>query len=197
MVLNIRDTGTRNKIQNASDETINGTIRFRGDRNKVVIADGCCAFNMNIDIGSNCLIDIEEKCMLSCIDIYCGDNAQVIIGEGSVFNYLSYLRCHEPSSIVIGSGFLCAANALITTSDMHSIYDIESGKRINPAKDISIGSSVWIGQDTYILKGSSIGSGAVIGAKAIVSGKIPKNVVAAGVPAKVIRENVYWKHELK
>jgi len=38
-----------------------------------------------------------------------------------------------------------------------------------------------------VLKGSVIGDNSVIAAGAVVAGSIPANVVAAGVPAKVIR----------
>jgi len=194
--LNIAGASQGNIIQNLSHQTINGNLTFRGGNNRIEIEDGCSSFGMNIDIGSECIIKIGRKCVLTCVDIYCGDNANIVIGDSSVFNYLSQIRCHEPSSIIIGDGFLCAGGTLITTSDMHAIFDIETGKRINHAKDIRIGNSVWVGQGAYIMKGSTIGSGSIIGAKALVCGEIPSNVIAAGVPAKLIRSGVYWKHEL-
>ena len=80
----------------------------------------------------------------------------------------------------------------ITTSDMHSILDLETNQRINPARDISIGDKVWIGQRAMILKGAKIGRGSVIGASAIVSGEVPENCVAAGNPARVIRQKISW-----
>jgi acetyltransferase-like isoleucine patch superfamily enzyme len=196
MSLNLVKTNKSNKIKNLSEQTTDGNLTCRGDGNYVEIEEGCSSAGMNIDVGSDCVIKIGKQCVLTCVDIYCGDRGIITIGEGSTFNFLIQIRCHEPSAIEIGAGFLCGGGVLITTSDMHSIFDIVTGKRINNARDILIGSSVWIGQAAYILKGSIIGSGSVIGAKALVSGEIPGNVIAAGVPAKVIRTGIYWKHEL-
>lgn len=47
-----------------------------------------------------------------------------------------------------------------------------------------------------VLKGSTIEDGSIVGVRAVVSGKIPKNTVAAGVPARVVREGVTWSQDL-
>jgi galactoside O-acetyltransferase len=47
---------------------------------------------------------------------------------------------------------------------------------------------VWIGSGAVILPGVTIGSGSVIGAGSVVTKDIPANVLACGVPCKVIRE---------
>jgi acetyltransferase-like isoleucine patch superfamily enzyme len=44
-----------------------------------------------------------------------------------------------------------------------------------------------------ILKGVTMGNGAVVAAGAIVTKDVPERSLVAGVPAKVIRENVEWK----
>lgn len=70
------------------------------------------------------------------------------------------------------------------------------GERLNYARPVVIGNHVWIGSEVLILKGSTIGDGSVIGARALVAGRIPANVVAAGNPARVVRENVGWNYNL-
>lgn len=55
-------------------------------------------------------------------------------------------------------------------------------------KPIYIGKNVWIGRNVCIMPGVKIGDGAIIGANAVVTKDIPRNCVAVGVPAKVIRE---------
>jgi acetyltransferase-like isoleucine patch superfamily enzyme len=55
------------------------------------------------------------------------------------------------------------------------------------AKDVVIGNNVWIGTDSYICKGVSIGENSVIGAKSVVTKSIPKNCIAAGIPARVVK----------
>ena len=44
-----------------------------------------------------------------------------------------------------------------------------------------------------ILKGVTIGDGAIVAAGAVVTKSIPPACLAAGVPAKVIKENVEWE----
>lgn len=46
----------------------------------------------------------------------------------------------------------------------------------------------WIGANVVILPGVTIGENSVIGAGSIVNKSIPKKVVAAGVPAKIIKK---------
>lgn len=53
--------------------------------------------------------------------------------------------------------------------------------------DIIIGDDVWIGMDVIILGGVIIGNGSVIAAGSIVTKSIPENVLAAGVPASVVK----------
>ncbi len=52
----------------------------------------------------------------------------------------------------------------------------------------SIGSNCVIGSGSIIMPGRRIGDGAIIGAGTLVSKDVPPNVVAAGVPAKIIKE---------
>lgn len=54
-------------------------------------------------------------------------------------------------------------------------------------KRVSIGHDVWIGHGSVVMPGVRIGNGAVIGANAVVTRDVPAFMIAAGVPAKVIR----------
>ncbi len=58
---------------------------------------------------------------------------------------------------------------------------------IEIAKPITIGNNVWIGAGSTILAGVEIGDNTVIGAGSVVKKSIPANVVAMGVPCKVLR----------
>ena len=55
------------------------------------------------------------------------------------------------------------------------------------AMPIRVGSSVWFGAGCTVLAGVTIGDNTVIGAGSVVTRDIPANVVAAGVPCRVIR----------
>ena len=51
-----------------------------------------------------------------------------------------------------------------------------------------IGSNCWIGAGATILPGVTIGDNSVIGAGSVVTRDIPANVVAMGMPCRVVRE---------
>ena len=48
--------------------------------------------------------------------------------------------------------------------------------------------NVWIGANVTVLPGVTIGKGSIIAAGAVVTKDVPANMIAAGVPAKVIRK---------
>jgi NDP-sugar pyrophosphorylase family protein len=48
--------------------------------------------------------------------------------------------------------------------------------------------NVWVGAGVHIMGGVTVGRNSVIGAGSVVTKSIPENVIAAGVPCKVIRE---------
>ena len=100
------------------------------------------------------------------------------------------------TSIQIGENSLISSNVIFRTSDSHSILSQITNKRINPGKDISIGKHCWIGYGVTILKGTVIEDNSIIGTHSVVSGtKVPNNCCAVGIPAKVIKTNVYWVKE--
>jgi acetyltransferase-like isoleucine patch superfamily enzyme len=53
---------------------------------------------------------------------------------------------------------------------------------------VRIGSNCWFGANCVVTGGVEIGERAVIGANSVVTRDIPAGVIAAGVPAKVLRE---------
>ena len=56
------------------------------------------------------------------------------------------------------------------------------------SQPVTIGRGAFVGAGAVILAGVTIGAGAVIGAESVVTKDVPPNVIAAGSPAKVIKE---------
>jgi acetyltransferase-like isoleucine patch superfamily enzyme len=54
-----------------------------------------------------------------------------------------------------------------------------------------IGDNVWCGVNAVVTSGVTIGERAVIGANSVVTGDIPPRTIAAGTPARVLREVEY------
>ena len=94
-------------------------------------------------------------------------------------------KFQDQGGIFIGDGTFIGHNTVLATLD----HDIDPDKRhlLYPAP-IHIGNKVWIGAGVIITKGVTIGDNSVIAAGAVVTHDIPANVIAAGVPAKVLRE---------
>jgi len=59
---------------------------------------------------------------------------------------------------------------------------------LNPSAPIIIEDDVWIGARCQVLKGVTIGARSIIAAGSVVTKDIPCDVIAGGVPCKVIRE---------
>ena len=56
------------------------------------------------------------------------------------------------------------------------------------AEPITLADNVWLGGGVVVCPGVSIGKDTVVGAGAVVTKDLPAGVVAAGVPARVLRE---------
>jgi maltose O-acetyltransferase len=109
------------------------------------------------------------------------------IGRNTHINN-GFVAIAEQSSIVIGDDCLIGTKVEIFDSDFHplSAVDRKIGVR-NVAQEVNIGNEVFIGSNVKILKGVTIGSGSVIANGSIVTSNIPSKVVAAGIPAAVLR----------
>ena len=139
---------------------------------------------------------LEERSLMRVdgnFSIYAGsyirlmpDSKLIIKGSGFI-NENVQITCGD--TIEIGSGCFIARDVIIRSHDAHSI--VKDGYQASAP--IKIGDHVWIGQRAMILKGVTIGDGAVIAAGAVVTKNVPAHAVVAGVPAKVIDENIAWK----
>lgn len=115
-----------------------------------------------------------------------GQGARIEIGDGTTLNNNAVLIA-DGASIRIGERCLIGLNFSVYTSDFHNL---DPQKRFSTERiklGVVIQENVFIGNNVTLLKGVTIGKNSVIGTGAIVSSDIPENVVAAGVPARVIR----------
>ena len=92
----------------------------------------------------------------------------------------------DGAKVTFGDHVFIAPNCCFTTAE-HALDPEMRKAGMEVAKPITVGSNVWIGAGSTILAGVTIGSGSVIGAGSVVKKSIPENVVAVGVPCKVLR----------
>jgi acetyltransferase-like isoleucine patch superfamily enzyme len=115
---------------------------------------------------------------------------RVSIGAGAHIGQWCYLWAGKNHGrIDIGDHALLAPNVFVTASD----YDFDAGD--GPVMDlprreadVRIGANTWLGANVVVVAGTTIGDGAIVAAGSVVTRDIPAGVVAAGVPARVIRE---------
>lgn len=104
-------------------------------------------------------------------------------------------NCHITAinSITIGDNLLTGTNVLITdNSHGQSIREHMSlpftERPLYSKGPVAIGNNVWLGNNVCVMSGVAIGNGAIIGANSVVTHHIPAYAVAAGIPAKVIKQ---------
>lgn len=95
-------------------------------------------------------------------------------------------NCHfqDQGGIFIGDNVLIGPKVVIAT--LNHDFAPNHRKSMNPAP-VKIGNNVWISGNVTILPNVTIGENSIIGAGSVVTKDIPSNVVAVGVPAKVIK----------
>lgn len=173
------------------------TQKIIGDNNTLSIGKYTTIANTRIVIvGNNNSIKIGNGCGFEGGVLWIeGSNNEIILEDKVKVMNASFAAIEDNQSIHVGSDSLFSYDVEIRTSDSHSIIDTTTNRRINKPGSITIGRHVWIGAKSSILKGTTIGDNSIIGTRSIVTKDIPANSIAAGSPARVIKENVNWSHE--
>jgi acetyltransferase-like isoleucine patch superfamily enzyme len=105
------------------------------------------------------------------------------IGTRTYLNYGASIGVQQ--EVAIGADCLIGQYVIIMDSDYH---DLVTRAAPGPVAPVVIEDNVWLGARVVVLKGVRIGRGSAIGAGSVVTRDIPSGRLAAGVPARVIRE---------
>lgn len=118
--------------------------------------------------------------------IYFGGVSDIVIGNNVWIGY--DFRIYGNGSVKIGSNIDIAPEVSVFTGS-HKITDLSEHRAgTGISYSVNIGDGCWIGGRASIVGDVAIGKGTVIGACARVNKDVDNDVVAAGVPAKVIRD---------
>ncbi len=143
-----------------------------------------------IQVGDGCLfrsayranrVGLNHPCMLTTRE----PGAELIIGPGCG---LSATAIAAAERVVLGRNVLCGANVAIMDTDWHSLDHASGVPGRSAHAPVFIEDDVWLGLNAIVLKGVTIGNGTVVAAGSIVTESLPPRVLAAGQPARVIRE---------
>ena len=170
-----------------------------------------------VEIGKNVVIDCENVKIGKFCKI--GDNVTITCRSFEADSWLFMWHrveigrggCNGPNSNVkIGSGVGIFENAVINPSEPVEIgdncgigadvmiwthgawLDITQGfpSDFGPVK---IGDNVWLPARSIVLPNVTVGDNVVIGTNSLVNKDLPSGCLAAGIPCKVIKENMYPK----
>lgn len=97
------------------------------------------------------------------------------------------LTCVDDTHIYVGDDVLFGPNVVLATANHPFLPELrKKGYQYN--LPIRIGAGAWLGAGAIVVPGVTIGENAIIAAGSVVTRDIPDNVLAAGVPCRVLRE---------
>ena len=156
---------------------------------------GNCFGNIRI-LGSDCALlfnDIADG-YVALPTIFLRSSSQILFwGRGATAVGFSIELEGIGQSVVIGDDALISSGVWVRNYDMHAMHDLRTGGRLNrPPVDTVLERHVWLGQDALLLGCERVGMGSIVGARALLKGTLPPRVVAAGTPARIVRNSVSW-----
>lgn len=94
-------------------------------------------------------------------------------------------------SIDIEDDVMTAPNVYVTDHNhTYANLDIPIGQQWMVEAPVRIGAGSWLGTGVVVLPGADIGRHVTVAAGSVVRGVLPDNCVAAGAPAKVVRQYI-------
>ncbi len=121
-------------------------------------------------------------------------SARIRIGSGTILNLGVMVAAVE----LVEIGDHCMfANGCFVTDGNHRFDDPDqpvTWQGFTSKGPTRIGDNVWCGAGVVVTSGVTIGERSVIGANSVVTSDIPPYSIAAGAPAKVLREVQYPAH---
>ena len=163
-------------------------------------------------------VAISPSARVNCLRIRMKDGGSLAVGQFSIVDamlihdregagirigdrtFIGNSTIVSAEAVEIGDDVLISWGCTIVDHDSHALAwsarsrDVEmwyrgdkdwSGVRKAPVR---IGDKAWIGLNAIILRGVTIGEGAVVGAGSVVTENVPPWTLAAGNPARIIRE---------
>ena len=118
-------------------------------------------------------------------------NPQIQIGDNCNIGVLSHITAIN--QIIIGNNVRTGAHVFITDNahgeSKKELLDTAPHERpLHSKGPVIIDDNVWIGEGALIMPNVHIGKGAIVACNAVVTTDVPAYSVAAGVPARVVKQ---------
>ena len=144
-----------------------------------------------LSIGDNTII--QSHCIFGCWEKYGEQQFMPSITIGNHCSIGEYNHITACNKITIGNGLLTGRYVYIG-DNAHGRLSWEEAeippvsRHLTSKGEIKIGRNVWIGDKVSIFGGVTIGDNVIIGAGSIVTHDLPDNCMAAGAPAKIVKQ---------
>ncbi len=145
-------------------------------------------------IGDGLQIRVGARCRISGHTTFsaraCGARIpQLIIGNNVDVGWQNTIAVG--SKVVLGDNVRLASNCFIAGYPGHPLDPAKRAQGL-PDEEWQVGEvilerDVWLGTGVAVMAGVTIGAGTVVAAGSVVSKDLPAGVLAAGVPARVVR----------
>jgi acetyltransferase-like isoleucine patch superfamily enzyme len=173
--------GTRCKIRHAHKISAGKTITI-GDNVEINALS-----RHGIQLGNN--VSIHRNTIIECTGVIRELGEGLIIGNNVGIAQNCFIQVR--GKVVIGSNVMFGPRVSIF-SENHGFADLDTPMVDQPTTRgaVTIEDDVWLGTGSTILSGVTIGKGSIIAAGAVVNKDVPPYSIAAGIPAKIIKNRL-------
>jgi len=148
------------------------------------LGPGRIVFGAGVDLGWPTSVNFWEG---YCHFEVATPEARIELGDGVQLNNNAFLKSEGPGIHIEAHGLL-GSYVQIFDTDFHELDPRRRRGGTPRTAPVHLEPNVFVGEHSLILKGVTIGRDSVVGAGSVVTRSIPAGVVAAGNPARVVRE---------
>lgn len=145
-------------------------------------------------VQGNLIMEMGRNCRLSGQTTFSGrwrtqETPMLIIGNNVGISWQTTIAVG--SKVILGDNVRMGGRCFLAGYPGHPVDPEARAKGLpdtdNQVGDIILEKDVWLGSGVTVMKGVTIGAGTIVATGSVVSHDLPAGVIAAGMPAKVIK----------
>ena len=190
---NIFSSKVHTDIKNGDVLIIRNT-KLKLGRNAVINVKGHCVldsaeYRSVISLDDNSVLNLDNNLIKEGCNMKLHPDAQVSIGFRTIVSKNAELNVSSP--LIIGGFSYIDSNVTIDSTDSGIVY-FDGTDNFN--KNITLGTHTLLCQGCKICGGTNIGDESIVREYSVVKGDAPAKSILSGSPARVIDNNINWKH---